>query len=532
MSQKTNPLSLRLQKSNQNFSSPWYSDYFFNENFHYQSSIEKYISLLLKESQHSKAFFSAKNDYRKSNIFLVIQDIRAQRKEKMLSFNLKSNRFLPKNVMSYKDSTFEEVSFFALQKIKNNREKQVALLKKEGALYNAFVESEAFLKRPFLDSLPKILLKKKIKKDFREKPFIKAYFLKNLLVAQQTIKTENREKSKNVKRLAMDKSNLKTEVLKKLRFLLSKEKSYNFYDKSVINGFVTKKTILPKKDNVFHSYNVTSSEENKSNAGTTNTHGALPLTSVQQVSFFRRKILNDLLKHKQNYNPAFFSYTSDYLDFFAKRYNFHKNRNNLKHWWEIYWKDNIRTNSCLSFSEKVVNNSFYIPSFVDLNSRDLTVGKHSSSKDLTFKEKYISPYFLSLSERQESCVKTKKTSKNSTSSFPITTYFEPIRFIDDSQNVKALLDNVVALIEKRVSFGQIKSKLFEDLSKNPQIKGVRISCSGRLGGRSKKAQKAKLQSDQWGGTALNVFSSKVLFAKKSAYTSYGKVGVKIWLSFK
>lgn len=109
--------------------------------------------------------------------------------------------------------------------------------------------------------------------------------------------------------------------------------------------------------------------------------------------------------------------------------------------------------------------------------------------------------------------------------------FEPIRFVCDYQNVTSLIDQVVALLEKRISFRQIKSLLFKDLLYYPQIKGIRISCSGRLGGRSKKAQKAKVQSDSCGATTLAAFSSNILFASKSASTSYGKVGVKIWLSF-
>ena len=61
MSQKTNPTSLRLHQNNQNFSSPLFADFFFTENYHYNFEIENYITAFLRETQYSKAFFSAKN---------------------------------------------------------------------------------------------------------------------------------------------------------------------------------------------------------------------------------------------------------------------------------------------------------------------------------------------------------------------------------------------------------------------------------------------------------------------------------------
>lgn len=66
---------------------------------------------------------------------------------------------------------------------------------------------------------------------------------------------------------------------------------------------------------------------------------------------------------------------------------------------------------------------------------------------------------------------------------------------------------------------------------NPLVKGVRIACSGRVASRSKKAQKARRESIQWGETSLNVFSESVYFAGKSAQTTFGKIGVKVWICY-
>ena len=108
----------------------------------------------------------------------------------------------------------------------------------------------------------------------------------------------------------------------------------------------------------------------------------------------------------------------------------------------------------------------------------------------------------------------------------------PIRAISPIQNAGFLLESVVYLLQRKSSFRQIKENIFRDLAYSQLIKGMRLSCAGRLGGRSKKAQKAKTQSAQWGETSLTVFSSRLAFASKGVNTPYGKVGVKIWLCYK
>lgn len=60
------------------------------------------------------------------------------------------------------------------------------------------------------------------------------------------------------------------------------------------------------------------------------------------------------------------------------------------------------------------------------------------------------------------------------------------------------------------------------------IKGVRVLCSGRLGG----VEMARRFSFKKGQTSLNVFSQKIDFARAKALTKYGMIGVKVWLSYK
>lgn len=102
----------------------------------------------------------------------------------------------------------------------------------------------------------------------------------------------------------------------------------------------------------------------------------------------------------------------------------------------------------------------------------------------------------------------------------------------DSQSAIFLANEIAFYLEQRVPFRRIKTRFFKDIAKKNWIKGIRISCSGRLGGRSKKAQRSKTECVKLGQTSLHVFSSKMDFAYKSALTPFGLIGVKVWISYK
>jgi len=99
------------------------------------------------------------------------------------------------------------------------------------------------------------------------------------------------------------------------------------------------------------------------------------------------------------------------------------------------------------------------------------------------------------------------------------------------QYASYLADEIVFFLEKRVPFRKLKSKLLKQLTKNSQIRGIRITCSGRVGGKSKKAQRAKTECIKYGQTSLHVFSSPIDFSCKTARTSFGSVGIKVWICY-
>lgn len=102
------------------------------------------------------------------------------------------------------------------------------------------------------------------------------------------------------------------------------------------------------------------------------------------------------------------------------------------------------------------------------------------------------------------------------------------------QNSFFLIDEVIYYIEKRVPFFKIKNYILKKLAeqKSNRIKGIRIMCSGRVGGKSKKAQRSKIQNFKYGETSLHVFSSKIDFKSKNAFTSFGTLGIKVWICYR
>lgn len=107
-----------------------------------------------------------------------------------------------------------------------------------------------------------------------------------------------------------------------------------------------------------------------------------------------------------------------------------------------------------------------------------------------------------------------------------------IRGVSAYQNVEFCLYSVLFLYKRRFSFLKVKELVFKMLSSNQTVRGARLVCSGRQGGRSKSAMRAKKQSALWGETALSLFSSRLAFASASVNTSFGQVGVKLWICYK
>lgn len=101
------------------------------------------------------------------------------------------------------------------------------------------------------------------------------------------------------------------------------------------------------------------------------------------------------------------------------------------------------------------------------------------------------------------------------------------------QNATYLMDIFIYYLEKKQPFFKLKNMVLKQLTelKPLIVKGVLVQCSGRVAMKSKKAQKAKIQTFKYGETGLHVFNSKLDFKSSKALTSFGTIGIKIWICY-
>ncbi|QJC27354.1 30S ribosomal protein S3 [Anaplasma platys] len=93
-------------------------------------------------------------------------------------------------------------------------------------------------------------------------------------------------------------------------------------------------------------------------------------------------------------------------------------------------------------------------------------------------------------------------------------------------DLKATLiaENIAQQLEKRVSFRRAMKRGVQNCLKMG-AKGVKVSCSGRLGG----AEIARTEWYKEGSVPLHTFRANVDYSCVEAKTIYGIVGVKVWV---
>jgi small subunit ribosomal protein S3 len=100
---------------------------------------------------------------------------------------------------------------------------------------------------------------------------------------------------------------------------------------------------------------------------------------------------------------------------------------------------------------------------------------------------------------------------------------QEIKNFEESAMIVA--QNVAEQLEKRIPFRRAMKMMLEQAMKNTLIKGVKIEMSGRLGG-------AEMSRREWlskGTLPLHTLRANIDFARATAFTTYGAIGVKAWL---
>jgi small subunit ribosomal protein S3 len=85
--------------------------------------------------------------------------------------------------------------------------------------------------------------------------------------------------------------------------------------------------------------------------------------------------------------------------------------------------------------------------------------------------------------------------------------------------------NITDALEKRIPFRRVVKQALDRLEQFDQIKGIKIQVSGRLDG----ADMARKEFFNSGSIPLQTLRADIDFARETAYTTYGTVGVKVWI---
>ena len=86
-------------------------------------------------------------------------------------------------------------------------------------------------------------------------------------------------------------------------------------------------------------------------------------------------------------------------------------------------------------------------------------------------------------------------------------------------------ENIAQQLENRISFRRAMKSTMSRSMKTFEVKGIKTSCSGRLGG----ADMARTEFYSEGTIPLQTLRANIDYGFAEADTTYGKVGVKVWI---
>jgi small subunit ribosomal protein S3 len=80
-------------------------------------------------------------------------------------------------------------------------------------------------------------------------------------------------------------------------------------------------------------------------------------------------------------------------------------------------------------------------------------------------------------------------------------------------------------LEKRLPYRRVVKQMVEKVMANRDVKGVKVTVAGRLGG----ASIARSETRKLGRIPLQTFRADVEFARHEARLPYGNLGIKVWI---
>ena len=88
-----------------------------------------------------------------------------------------------------------------------------------------------------------------------------------------------------------------------------------------------------------------------------------------------------------------------------------------------------------------------------------------------------------------------------------------------------MAESIVDQIEKRTPFRRIMKQTLAKIIASKEVKGAKILLGGRLDG----AEIARSEHLEEGNLPLQTLRAEIDYAKATAHTTYGTIGIKVWI---
>lgn len=92
-------------------------------------------------------------------------------------------------------------------------------------------------------------------------------------------------------------------------------------------------------------------------------------------------------------------------------------------------------------------------------------------------------------------------------------------------HAQIVAQSIAEQLERRMPFRRVMKQTIGKVMQGPEVKGVKISISGRLGG----TEMARREWLKTGEMPLQTLRANIDYAHVNAYTTYGVIGVKVWI---
>ena len=98
--------------------------------------------------------------------------------------------------------------------------------------------------------------------------------------------------------------------------------------------------------------------------------------------------------------------------------------------------------------------------------------------------------------------------------------------VKNPESVAQLVAQGVAeQLSNRVAFRRAMRKAIQSAMRQPNVKGIRVQCSGRLGG----AEMSRSEFYREGRVPLHTLRADIDYGLFEAKTTFGRIGVKVWI---